>query len=98
MQTIGEAIYEAAFKSENELHPKENSKNEIKLPTCIADLIREDHFYQHHELVVEDMKAIYNTAIRDCIQRIKNEYSFLPQPSEHIKYIIKVIGENMIDM
>ncbi len=99
MQTIGEAIYQAAFKFEDKrFHPKENSKIEIKLPFSIRALIDEDPFYQNHPLMIEDMKAVYNCAIRDAIQRIKSEYSFMPKLTDHVQHLINIIEENMIDM
>lgn len=90
--TIEQDIYEKTM-----IHPKEESKSEKKLPSCFS-IVEEDCFYKQHSLVVEDMKAIYNAAIRDSVRRIKNEFSFLPKPTEHLLYVIKLIEENMIDM
>lgn len=94
--TVDQEIYNRVTSAN--VHPKEQSRDELKLPDCFV-IIEEDDFYKMHKLVIEDMKAVYNAAVKDCSQRIKDEYSFLPdRDSGHIGHLIKIIERNMINM
>ncbi len=98
MQTIGEVICQAALNFDSIIHPKEKSINEVKLPIAIKAIVEEDTYYQNHELIVEDLKAVYNAGVRDSIQRLKDEYSFRPEPTPWILHMNKILDELLIDM
>ena len=90
-------IEQTILESVSDINPKEEIVENTRLPDCINEL-KSQFFYEHHELLLEDLKKCYNEGIVDSIKRIKDEYSFMPKRSEYIDHLITILEENLIDM